>query len=578
MRALACSVLLATGLSAADDPATWAEPPHWPIGVSPSADAVPGKGKRAPKARLLAWIPDGVERPRSVLMLPNNSDCKDFGQHPALREVAKRHAMAIVYVRTMPANSDGKAALEPKPGDAKDGRQIALDDIAAITGKPEFRHAPWVVLGKSSMAHFAIQAAWHWPERTIASIIYHGEVPPWPIPPSAPAATRSILHCNLNGETEWGGTWYRHVRPGLLNYREHTAWLPHLVVGRGLGHGDYIDGSGTPEFGTPHPGKVTVQASWNYLSLFIDKALALRMPAEGVPTEAPLTLREVDPSSGLLIDPFATEEVWRQPPFPLVRAGNAYALGGGADPTVTGFARIAPSAEAVPEGVPVVPLPIGRSPSRWLITDGMPAMMKADPMKELGALAALRPKPGDQVAIDGTTLTFRPLTDTEIGPNGGLNLGAGLRQKGKPLTLLAYTVVEVAEPGFIKVRAPFSPAGRLQLVLDGQAVDHLQVVEMQPGRYPLLAVLRLNASWGTLEPWFDQATPEEVAQAKELGDERARRQARLAELAKAPRRPATEFIRPWSAVPEAERARMFWLPDQELADAWLAYTELAAAR
>ena len=41
---------------------------------------------------------------------------------------------------------------------------------------------------------------------------------------------RNVLHVSLNGETEWGGTWNRHVRPSLLNYRAQSSWLPHLAV------------------------------------------------------------------------------------------------------------------------------------------------------------------------------------------------------------------------------------------------------------------------------------------------------------------------------------------------------------
>jgi hypothetical protein len=48
---------------------------------------------------------------------------------------------------------------------------------------------------------------------------------------------------------------------------------------------------------------------WDYLALFVDKALTLRLPEKGYPTDAPLKLRQVDPDSGYLIHPRAIEEL-----------------------------------------------------------------------------------------------------------------------------------------------------------------------------------------------------------------------------------------------------------------------------
>ncbi|MFM2055349.1 MAG: hypothetical protein RL456_3386, partial [Pseudomonadota bacterium] len=198
-RALGAAALFAAaalaGAGEAAAPVSWAEPPHWPVGLAP-LDPGAGTGKKAPKARILAWLPEGVEHPRCVLLLTNNSDCKDFGQHPALRAVAQRRAMAIVYIRSYPAGGSGKTGFGP-PAEGPDGRQQSLDAVAEATGKPSLRHAPWIVLGKSSVAHFALEAAWRQPQRTIASIIYHGEVPSWPLPEGVAATRETVLHCNL---------------------------------------------------------------------------------------------------------------------------------------------------------------------------------------------------------------------------------------------------------------------------------------------------------------------------------------------------------------------------------------------
>ena len=56
---------------------------------------------------------------------------------------------------------------------------------------------------------------------------------------------QSILHVAANGQTEWGGTFFKHVRPSLLNYRHNTNVLGHQLIGYGVGHGDYVDVGGS---------------------------------------------------------------------------------------------------------------------------------------------------------------------------------------------------------------------------------------------------------------------------------------------------------------------------------------------
>jgi hypothetical protein len=151
---------------------------------------------------------------------------------------------------------------------------------------------------------------WLYPERTIAGITYHGESPTWPIPSWAAKQDQSILYVCVNGQEEWSGTWYRHARPYLLNYRANNAWLPHQVVGVGVGHGNYPDTHGSPGWGKPVPeGTMSCLRIWDYLALFVDKALTLRLPEKGYPTEGPLKLRQVDPNTGYLIHPRAVEEL-----------------------------------------------------------------------------------------------------------------------------------------------------------------------------------------------------------------------------------------------------------------------------
>jgi hypothetical protein len=175
----------------------------------------------------------------------------------------------------------------------------------------------------------------------------------------------------------------------------------------------------------------------------------------------------------------------------------------------------------VTEGVPVVPLELGKSPRRWLTTEGLTFGMSNDPMVALGEIETVGIKPGDKVQIDHAETTFTPLPETMVGPNGGILLKGGLKT-GKTVSLLGYTVVEVPEPMRVKVRAPFSKSGRVQVVLNGVRVGNDQVIDLEKGRYPMLVALRLGAEWGTLEPWFEAATDADVEKSKaQLQDQQA---------------------------------------------------------
>ncbi len=316
--ALGVMVILAGGTAAdaAKDGAiveALAEPPHWPIGMRLSDEMVGERAARKKErgADVLIWTPPGVKHIRAMMLVPNNTDSKNFHEHEPLRKVAAQHQVGIVYLRAFYTGIEyhHKKPVETPP--AAPGNILKLLDlIAAETDVPEFRHAPWITFGKSSRGEFPFRMGWIYPDRTIAGITYHGETPTWPIPKYAAEQDQTILYVCANGQEEWSGTWYRHVRPSLLNYRANTPWLGHQVVAHGVGHGSYVDVHGSTGWGQPVPeGKMSVIRIWDYLTLFVDKALALRLPEKGHPTSGPLKLRQVDPASGYLIHPRAVEEL-----------------------------------------------------------------------------------------------------------------------------------------------------------------------------------------------------------------------------------------------------------------------------
>jgi len=538
-----------------------AELPHWPHGLA-LPDGVPKPKRRAKGAAILAWTPPKAKRVRAVLLIVANTDSKHFGEHPAVRKVAAKHEMGIVYFRYI-AHADLPNDPRSKTMDR------LLGALAAKTGITEFSHAPWITFGKSSMGKFPYYLAWVFPKRVVATISYHAETPTWPPASWAKPRGETVLHVSLNGETEWGGTWSRHVRPSLLNYRARSSWLPHQAVAYDVGHGNYADMHGSAGWGKEFPGKVTCIRVWDYLAMYIDKALALRLPAGKYPTDGSVTLKQVDENTGYLIRPYAIEDLFKLPRIPMTKSADGYVV----DPksqTRPTFAAVPPAKGFTPaDGVPVAPLEIGRSPSKWLVTEGMTFAMADDPMRKLGGLKLLRPVPGSKVTIDKHAATFGPIDARYVRRGGGITLNNGL-QKGAKATLLAYTVLKVAGKTHVKLNAPFTQNGRVQVVLNGVPVAHKQILELDKGLYPMLVVVRLRTKWASLASGFEAATSEEVKAARQYTAEIARKKTRRTNTS-GQQAPATDapVIRKATDVKKADRKTMFWVPDRELAEAWL---------
>ncbi len=282
-------------------------------------DAWSTKDKRAkrslkkPGAHIEVWAPEGATQLRAVMLIPNNTDSVHIGEHPAVRKVAEKHKIGIVFLKTF----SGAAIERADPPElAEQSFNTVLAMAADATGIDDFKHAPWITLGKSSRGRFPFRTAWWNPERVVASISYHGEVPTWPMAGWSKAKDESVLHCAINGLSEWDGTWYRAVRPGLLNYHRHTDWLGHQVVIMGVDHGYYPDYYLYPTFRQPMPQKMPgvpklarCQRTWDYIAAFIDSAMTLRVPEGTFPEGGPIKLNQIDRNTGLLIHPRAIEEI-----------------------------------------------------------------------------------------------------------------------------------------------------------------------------------------------------------------------------------------------------------------------------
>ena len=529
--------------------------PHWPIGYIPPFIKYERK-----RAAILVWLPPDAKKIRAMFIIPNNSDSKIIGQHKAIKEVAKKHDMGIMFVRV--GNWDIFHKL--------------LEDLAERTGIKSIKYAPYIVQGKSSRGMDPINMAWSYPERMIAGLTYHGETPTWPPEsrnPNNKLNGENILWCNANGESEWGGTWFNHVRPSLLNYNIQKDWLTHIVVVKDVGHGDYCDGHGSKGWGKTFPDEVQCLDVWDYFAVYIDKALELRVPKDHDPDEGPAELMQVDKSKGWLISPFAVEDLWRQPHYLLKNDEETgdYLVGSSAQPPVCGYMAVAAAKDFEPaEGVPVSRLELGKSPAELLWSGSVKSAEERDPMTEMGDWTELRLKPGDKITIAGKEMTIEPLPENRKGKRlGGGVVIKGLKRWGESISFMAYTILEVPEKKAVKLVAPFSVAGRLQVVLNGKCVSHKQVIDLEKGFYPMLSVLRLaGPNWGGIEPFFEEVSDEHIALARELQKEKDAKAAEQARMLTEGIKNTTPVCRPYADVPEAQRKHMFWVADEEQARAW----------
>lgn len=321
-------VLLALSpLSSADDNATKDVNPVWPIGVTTPADLAAKiavrfkdgqwiederavRSLKSSEAHVEAWVPEGVTKIRGIFMTTNNTDSVKVLEHRKVREIATKHELAVVYFKLMPGSVIERAN---PPRFADEYFETMLGLLADETGIKEFRHAPWITLGKSSRGNFTFRPSWQYPDRVVASIAYHGETPTWPMQKwSKITDTNSIMHLNIQGLTEWDGTWYRHVRPSLLNYNKNANWRAHQMVIYGVDHGYYADYYIYPNHGQrmeKNHKHVRCTDVWDYIALHIDKAMTLRVPKDSYATDGPIKLINVDRASGMLIHPRAIEEL-----------------------------------------------------------------------------------------------------------------------------------------------------------------------------------------------------------------------------------------------------------------------------
>ncbi|TVR46536.1 MAG: hypothetical protein EA402_02465, partial [Planctomycetota bacterium] len=228
-----------------------------------------------------AFIPSEATVIRGIILFGNGagSDDRHHAEDSAAQAWARKHQFAIFATSGFGSISRGERG--------QDWRRMwsDIDQLVEDSGRPELRHAPWLLWGHSNGGQMAYGIARLMPEKTIAFIVNkggnyprHGGREPLEVPALFITGSRdrerrfeAISEIYNQGRAQ-GALW---------------AWIQEYGVGHGVG------------------------SSQRTAFTFFEEVLALRYPhdPENVPTaDTPAILRPLDPNHGWLID--IGEEAW----------------------------------------------------------------------------------------------------------------------------------------------------------------------------------------------------------------------------------------------------------------------------
>jgi hypothetical protein len=177
---------------------------------------------------------------------------------------------------------------------------------------------------------------------------------------------------------------------------------------------------------------------------------------------------------------------------------------------------VLPPRDFVPaEGVPVVDLVPGVSPTEWIHTEALRRVTPDDPREVFYGLESIDAAPGSSIRVGDFPLTFAamPEANRSTAPHGGLHVGHFLEASAsaklkEPLTLALYTVIRVNEPGEYVFTCPVSRSNLAQASLAGKRIADGQVLRLEKGLYPLMTLVQWRMKWGEIAPALRPATPE----------------------------------------------------------------------
>ncbi|WP_438480472.1 hypothetical protein [Oleiharenicola lentus] len=230
-------------------------------------------GKPAHASTAYLWIPPSAKKVRGLIVTQQNVGEQRFTENAAVREACAKNDLAIVWCHP---------AIDIRFEHERDEAVALLEEVLAQLGKlsgyPEIATAPWITFGHSTTATFARTLAESRPARTIAILSAKGGIM-LPVTGSYPGVYSGGHFPEWRQPThDW--TKQGQSLPNLMKIREElrARWRPVSYVEEfGGGHFDY-----TPRY-------------LEFLALYIDKALAARLNADG-------TLREIRDDEGFVVD------------------------------------------------------------------------------------------------------------------------------------------------------------------------------------------------------------------------------------------------------------------------------------
>jgi len=180
------------------------------------------------------------------------------------------------------------------------------------------------------------------------------------------------------------------------------------------------------------------------------------------------------------------------------------------------------------------PLVPGKSPSAWLHTPLLPHAIAFDPREVFWGLDQWSPVAGGPVRLWRFNVELSQREIPSHREQGGLALGEMLKAGAdarleQPVTVAAYAVVKVEQPGWFVVRNPSTRANTAQLAINGRCVMDGQVVRLDAGPYALTLLAQWRMRWGALAPHLAPADGQAMtlwrARAESLKQEYAIRKA-----------------------------------------------------
>jgi hypothetical protein len=238
-------------------------------------------------------LPPGHERVRAVFL----SFAAGISGDSYVRGVCAAEGVAIVRM------SDRRIGKFDYSGEAPAVLTEYLDALAAKSGHPEVRTAPWVTAGCSASTLTARNVGYWKPERTVCAISFAGGNLHQNIDPAR--TLKGVPFLCINGEfepcgPEGGGhasgvfgirpeyglqTQWVMIREQLLRWRaQDPAYLVNLIVLPGAGHA-----SGSIHMSRP-------------MGIFIRKAIRARVPKTEPQAGEPVQCLPIRPESGWLTD------------------------------------------------------------------------------------------------------------------------------------------------------------------------------------------------------------------------------------------------------------------------------------